>query len=63
MGICTIRPYRLTVRTQGSHPCNPGSIPGEVTKKKNSSSDGFFFLAEFIGKRTRRFEFCHNLLI
>lgn len=28
-----IWPYRLTVRTQGSHPCNPGSIPGKVTKK------------------------------
>ena len=26
-------PHRLTVRTQGSHPCNPGSIPGEVTMK------------------------------
>ena len=25
-------PHRLTVRTQGSHPCNRGSIPREVTK-------------------------------
>ena len=24
-------PHRLTVRTQGSHPCNRGSIPREVT--------------------------------
>ena len=26
------RPHRLTVRTPGLHPGNPGSIPGEVTK-------------------------------
>ena len=26
------RPYRLAVRTLGSHPSNPGSIPGRVTK-------------------------------
>lgn len=26
-----MRPHRLTVRTPGSHPGNPGSIPGEVT--------------------------------
>ena len=25
------RPHRLTVRTPGFHPGNPGSIPGEVT--------------------------------
>ena len=24
-------PYRLAVRTPGSHPGNPGSIPGKVT--------------------------------
>ncbi len=24
-------PHRLAVRTQGFHPCNPGSIPGGVT--------------------------------
>ena len=28
-----LRPYRLAVRTPGSHPGNPGSIPGGVTKK------------------------------
>ena len=27
------RPHRLTVRTPGFHPGNPGSIPGEVTNK------------------------------
>ncbi len=27
------RPYRLAVRTPGSHPGNPGSIPGRVTKE------------------------------
>ena len=26
-------PYRLTVRTPGFHPGNPGSIPGKVTIK------------------------------
>ena len=25
-------PYRLAVRTPGSHPGNPGSIPGGVTR-------------------------------
>ena len=29
---CFQWPHRLTVRTQGSHPCNRGSIPREVTK-------------------------------
>ena len=28
-------PYRLAVRTPGSHPGNPGSIPGRVTKATN----------------------------
>ena len=26
-----LRPYRLAVRTPGSHPGNPGSIPGGGT--------------------------------
>lgn len=30
------RPYRLTVRTPGFHPGNPGSIPGKVTKETTS---------------------------
>lgn len=30
-GILFRRPHRLAVRTLGSHPSNPGSIPGEVT--------------------------------
>ena len=29
--LLTIWPHRLTVRTPGSHPGNPGSIPGGVT--------------------------------
>ncbi len=33
----TIWPYRLTVRTPGSHPDNPGSIPGRVTKLISSA--------------------------
>ena len=40
------RPYRLTVRTQGSHPCNPGSIPGEITileKLAETSFGAFLF--------------------
>ena len=38
------RSHRLTVRTPGFHPGNPGSIPGEITKNSylkystNSSS-------------------------
>ena len=27
-----MRSHRLTVRTPGFHPGNPGSIPGEITK-------------------------------
>ncbi len=27
-------PYRLAVRTPGSHPGNPGSIPGGVTRSE-----------------------------
>ena len=36
-------PHRLTVRTLGSHPGNPGSIPGEVTKVKAPLPWGFYF--------------------
>ncbi len=36
--------HRLTVRTPGSHPGNPGSIPGEITKVKYPSIDGYFTL-------------------
>ena len=36
------RPYRLTVRTQGSHPCNPGSIPGKVTTGDFSDTERSF---------------------
>jgi hypothetical protein len=34
-----IRSHRLTVRTPGSHPGNPGSIPGEITIEDSSSSE------------------------
>lgn len=37
-------PHRLTVRTQGSHPCNWSSILHEVTKKRVSALAGAFFL-------------------
>ena len=30
--------HRLTVRTSGFHPGNPGSIPGGITKERASSS-------------------------
>ena len=34
--IAELWPYRLAVRTPGSHPGNPGSIPGRVTTEKLS---------------------------
>lgn len=41
-------PYRLTVRTPGSHPGNRGSIPREATKeintRKNYSEPRFVFV-------------------
>ena len=37
-------PHRLTVRTSGSHPGNPGSIPGEVTIRDSSDLDGSFLM-------------------
>jgi hypothetical protein len=50
-----VRSHRLTVRTPGFHPGNPGSIPGEITKKNAAASAGAFFFAEFIRcNRTRR---------
>ena len=45
--------YRLTVRTPGFHPGNPGSIPGTITKVKHPSNDGCFTLVPSAG-RTRR---------
>ncbi len=33
--------HRLTVRTPGSHPGNPGSIPGEITKLRTSHHVAF----------------------
>ena len=35
-------PYRLAVRTPGSHPGNPGSIPGGVTKNILAEFSVFF---------------------
>ena len=37
-------PYRLAVRTPGSHPGNPGTIPGRVTIKETTRFFGVFFL-------------------
>ena len=36
--------HRLTVRTPGSHPGNPGSIPGEITKEEFFESEGSFLV-------------------
>ena len=33
--------HRLTVRTSGSHPGNPGSIPGEITILEKSAETSF----------------------
>jgi hypothetical protein len=41
-----MRSHRLTVRTPGFHPGNPGSIPGEITIEKPSSSDGGFSMVD-----------------
>ena len=49
--------HRLTVRTPGFHPGNPGSIPGEITKENGSglSDLGRFLWANlFAWNRTRR---------
>ena len=42
-----IWPYRLGVRTPGSHPGNPGSIPGRVTTK-NAHPKGWAFFVVFV---------------
>ena len=39
-----LRPYRLAVRTPGSHPGNPGSIPGGVTKNILADYFRLFYL-------------------
>lgn len=50
-----LRPHLLTVRKSGSHPGNPGSIPGEVTSNKAPPIGWFFccwwFLEESQAKR------------
>jgi hypothetical protein len=43
-----IRFHRLTVRTPGFHPGNPGSIPGGITKKKSHSYVGFFLCTKLV---------------
>ena len=40
----TIRPYRLTVRTAGSHPVNRGSIPRRVTKEGSAGTNSLITL-------------------
>ena len=35
--------HRLTVRTPGFHPGNPGSIPGEITKEIGSAPMGWAY--------------------
>ena len=43
-----MRPYRLTVRTPGFHPGNPGSIPGKVTIMESRGSLESFFVCPSI---------------
>lgn len=45
-----MRSHRLTVRTSGSHPGNPGSIPGEITIENDPSCDGSFSMDRFVIK-------------
>ena len=40
--------HRLAVRTPGSHPGNPGSIPGGITIENSSPFGGLFSISEFI---------------
>ena len=47
------RPHRLTVRTPGFHPGNPGSIPGEITTKSARLVTGVFRGVTYAAKRTR----------
>ena len=44
---------RLTVRTPGFHPGNPGSIPGEITTTSTHLRMGVFRGAAHAAKRTR----------
>ena len=53
-----LRSHRLTVRTPGFHPGNPGSIPGEITKINNPSADGLFILVPHTGSNAEEFELC-----
>ena len=44
-----LRPYRLAVRTPGSHPGNPGSIPGGVTRLfREYRPFGSFYMANYV---------------
>lgn len=44
-----MRPYRLTVRTPGFHPGNPGSIPGKVTiMESRGSLESFLFVLQSV---------------
>ncbi len=48
LAVCCMGPHRLAVRTSGSHPGNPGSIPGGVTKEDFSGSERSFLLAAYL---------------
>lgn len=50
------RPYRLAVRTQGSHPCNSGSIPDGVTRHRKDAIMRLFLLAYHLVTRTTLFD-------
>ncbi len=50
------RPYRLAARTQGSHPCNSGSIPDGVTNQKfKAKLISFFFSSKISQAKSVRF--------
>ena len=48
--IVAIRSHRLTVRTPGFHPGNPGSIPGEITNKNAYPLWMGLFISVFLGE-------------
>lgn len=48
----SIWPYRLTVRTRGSHPRNRGSIPRGAANKKSDHPVGFFVCTPAKGNRS-----------
>jgi N6-L-threonylcarbamoyladenine synthase len=50
-----MRSHRLTVRTPGFHPGNPGSIPGGITNKEDFCKEVFFVFGQDPSPRQRFF--------